>query len=143
MYTTKIEHGYFIRLEKGEDFFPVVEKFLAEEDIKGASFHAIGAALMVELGFYHLDTKEYEFHTLGEPLEVVSMTGNVALNDGKPFIHTHGVFSDPKLQCYGGHINQLTVGPTLEVFLYPHTTTIKRELNEEIGLKLCSFPSDN
>lgn len=141
MIHTQIENGFFLRFEKGEDFFAVMNEFLATQAITGASFHAIGAVLSVEIGFYHLDTKTYEFHTLEQPLEVVSMTGNVALTDGVPFIHTHGVFSDPKLQCFGGHINTLTVGPTLEVFLFPHSTTITRELNEEIGLKLCSFPA--
>lgn len=140
MIATKIEQGYFIRLEKGEDFFREMDTLFSAHSITGGSFHAIGAVLEVELGFYHLDVKTYEFHKLVQPLEVVSMTGNVALLDGNPFIHTHGVFSDPALRCYGGHINALIVGPTLEVFFSPHTSQVTREFDESTGLKLCAFP---
>ena len=139
----KTDKGYIIRLDKGEDVFEEIKNFAEQKGITAAEFNGIGAVANVEIGSYNLEKKEYDFRTLKEPLEVVSMIGNVALVDGEQFLHIHAVLSDPDLTCYGGHMNKMLVHVTLEVFLTPHNTKIVRELDEAIGLKLCTFPDAN
>jgi predicted DNA-binding protein with PD1-like motif len=50
-------------------------------------------------------------------MEVISLMGNVALLDGKPFIHAHVCLGDREYRTHAGHLGEATVSPTLELFL--------------------------
>lgn len=127
---------YVIRLELDEKFSETLLSFCEKESIKSAHFTAIGAVEQVELAFYDLPTKTYSFRHFESPMELVSMTGNISLVDGQPFIHAHGVFSDKQFATVGGHVKDLVVGPTIEIFLAPIDEKIERKMNDEVGLKL-------
>ena len=129
-----------LRFELDDDFFTLLLQFCVDHNINTAELRGIGAAHQVELGYYHLERQEYEWRMLPEPVEVVSMTGNIALVDDAPYAHVHAVVSDERLQCFGGHVNRLVVGPTLEVFLDVHDVSVVRQDDEATGLKLCTFP---
>lgn len=136
MTTKKTDKGYIIRLFKGEEMLSSLVSFCKERQIHSGIFHAIGAALSVEIGIYQLDKKEYIFRKFGEPLEIVGITGNVALLHGEPYIHAHGVFSDREMKTVGGHVKEITVGATCEVYLTDYGIDAEREMDEEIGLNL-------
>lgn len=99
---------------------------------------AIGAVERVKIGYYDLAKKEYSFRDEPGIFEVASFMGNVALVDGKPFIHAHAVLSrcDETCACIGAHIKECYVAVTLEVFVLPFEGKVTRSLNEAIGLKL-------
>jgi len=140
MLHTKTDKGYIVRLERGEDVFKELTEFAKKENITAAEFRAIGAVEKLVIGSYDLSTKEYDRRNVDGILEAVAVIGNVALVDGEQFLHIHGVFSDADLTCFGGHVFSMEAAVTLEVFITPHDTTIVRELDENIGLKLCTFP---
>ncbi|MDP2650147.1 MAG: DNA-binding protein [bacterium] len=140
MQYVKTSEGFILRLLRGEELFTELLAFAKKENITAGILHGIGAMSDIEVGYYDLATKEYSFKKLTEPLEVVSMTGNVAVVDNEPFFHIHAVFSDPELKCYGGHVKRGTVHVTLEIYLQPYSTRVVRELDENVGLKLCTFP---
>jgi hypothetical protein len=140
MQYVKTSEGFILRLERGEELFTELLAFAKKENITAGILHGIGAMSGIEVGYYNLKTKEYSFKKLNEPLEVVSMTGNAALVDGEPFFHIHAVFSDIELKCYGGHVKSGIVHVTMEIFFRPYSTRVVRELDENIGLKLCTFP---
>lgn len=142
MLHTKTDKGYIVRLLRGEDVIAKLTEFAKQEGITAAEFRAIGAVENLKLGSYDLATKEYDQREVPGILEAAAVIGNVALVDGEPFLHTHGVFSDAELQCFGGHVFAMDAAVTLEVFLTPHDTKIVRELDEGIGLKLCTFPGN-
>ena len=142
MLHTKTDKGYIIRFERGEEVVSTLTAFVKEQGVEAADFHAIGAVENLQIGSYDLPTKEYDKRDIDGILEAVSVIGNVALVDGEQFLHVHGVFSDPELHCIGGHVFSMDTAVTLEVFLNPHDTTIVRELDENIGLKLCTFPNN-
>ncbi len=122
--------------KKGEQFIDSLTEFAKEEGMVAASFHGLGGALTVEIGYYHLDRKEYEFTKLNEVLEIVSLHGNIALKDGEPLIHAHGVFSDPELSTYAGHIKEMVVGGTCELRLQSYDDEWIRKYDEDTGLHL-------
>jgi len=136
MQFVKTENYYLIRLEKGEDIIPCLTKFCEENNVLSGVFQGIGAFLSSELGYYNLENKEYSFKKIDKACEIVSLTGNLSVLDGKPFFHIHTVLSDENLACFGGHLKQGTVGATCEIYLLPSVTKIERELDEAIGLKL-------
>ncbi len=127
---------YVLRLTLGEDFMTSVVAFAKEHTITAASFTAIGATQKLTLGYYELQKKTYIDRSFSEDLEIVSITGNIALKDGAPVIHAHGAFSNQEMQTFGGHIKQLIVGASCEIALTGYNGTIERAMNEEVGLPL-------
>lgn len=125
-------------LERGDNVIETITKYCAEKGIASGVFTGIGAVEKVKIGYYDLGKREYFFRDEPGVFEVASMNGNVALVDGKPFIHAHAVLSrcDETLECIGAHIKEAFVAVTLEVFLTPLDISLGRELNESIGLKL-------
>ncbi len=136
MQSRKNPQSYIISLKLGEKFNESFLIFCEKEGVNSAYFTAIGAVEQVELGFYDLKNKSYSFKLFENPMELVSMTGNVAMVDGKPFIHAHGVFSDENFTTVGGHIKDAVAGPTIEIFLVKLDIEMTRKMDEEVGLKL-------
>ncbi len=138
MQVRDVETGFIIRLEKGERVIATLTELCEKRGIRGGVFHAIGAVKNTEIGYYPLESREYVFEMHGEDREVASMTGNIALVDGKPFIHCHAVLSacEAGLGTIGGHIKETEVAVTLEVYLTPFNTSLSREHDEAVGLKL-------
>jgi predicted DNA-binding protein with PD1-like motif len=138
MHVKDVEAGFMIRLERGDELIASLVDFAQKRGIQSGFFHGLGAVKNVEIGYYPLETREYVFKKFPEDREVASMSGNIALVDGKPFVHAHAVLSacDDSLSCIGGHIKSAEVAVTLEILLTPFTGAIERKLDENIGLKL-------
>jgi uncharacterized protein len=132
----KTDSTYIIRIDKGEDVVETITEFCTKEGIANAHFTGIGAVDILTCGYYNLEEKKYYFTDYTQPLEVVSLTGNVMLKDGAPFVHVHGVFTDIENKAFGGHIVEMRVHVVLEVMLTPLKSTIERALDECIGLAL-------
>ncbi len=127
---------YFIRFDKNEEVLEELSKLINLKNIQSAYFTCIGSVKGLVLSYYNLTTKQYEDHTLDEDLEVVSITGNVAIMNDKPVIHAHGVFSKKDLHTVGGHIKKLLVSATCEVFLTNLSNNLSRSFDNETGLNL-------
>lgn len=136
---SKTDKGYIIRLIRGEKIIETLTQFCRKENIHTGVFHGIGAVENPELGYYYLDRKEYKWQRIEKMLEIVSLTGNVALVDDEPFLHIHTVVSDDTFTTYGGHLKEGTVGATCEVYLTNFGIDIEREFDEETGLKLITL----
>jgi|AntRauTorcE11897_2_1112592.scaffolds.fasta_scaffold00179_26 predicted DNA-binding protein with PD1-like motif len=130
--------NYVVRLEKGELMMQSLQKLVQDEQIAGAWISGLGAALWAELGYYELDTQEYTWKRLDETLEITGLHGNVAWLDDEPKLHIHGSFSDRDMRGFGGHIKELAVGGTCEVFLHTLQTDqkLERAHDKNIGLPL-------
>ncbi len=126
---------YILRFDRGEEVLGHLQTFCTENEIKAGTFWGIGAAEGIELAEYNLEKKEYRSKNIDQMLEIASLTGNVATVDGKVALHAHGVFSTLE-EVHAGHVMKLTVGVTCEITLMALPGELKREYNEEIGLKL-------
>lgn len=128
-------YNYLIRLDKGEKLAESLEQFVAETKLEGAWVNGLGAALEATLGYYDLEKKEYVWQQFEGVREVVSLTGNLAYDDGTFIFHLHGMLSDKNYQTIGGHVKDLTAGGTLELFIHRAYQPTKRKLDENTGLK--------
>jgi uncharacterized protein len=115
--------SYILRIDKGEDVVKAITEFCAKEGIVNAYFTGIGAVDVLKCGYYNLEEKKYYFKDYDEPLEVVSLTGNVMLKDNEN-------------RAFGGHIVEMRVHVVLEVMLTPLQSNIERVLDDCIGLAL-------
>lgn len=132
----KIDDTYVIRLDKGEKVLESLTAWCEANNVSAAHLRGIGAVEHASFGYYDIGAKQYHFTEYNEMLEVVSMQGNVALKEGKPFLHVHAVFTGQDNTARGGHVQEMTVGVVLEVMLEPLSHEIVREHDECIGLYL-------
>jgi uncharacterized protein len=129
--------NWLVRLEKGEFLVEELTKLVIQENIKGAWLSGVGAAQWAELGFYDLNAQKYNFKKLDQLLEITSLQGNVAWEGDKPVLHIHGSFSDEKMQAFGGHVKELSVGGTCEILLHRwYADKLERSQDPATGLKL-------
>jgi predicted DNA-binding protein with PD1-like motif len=133
------EKGITLRLDEGDEAVQSILLLCKKEGIRSASLSGIGAVKKAVLA--HFDTKEMKYHSeLYEGMyEVVSLTGNVTMLGGEPALHAHMVIADTSYKCYGGHLNNAVVNPTLEIVITPLDVEIKREKDEKTGLNLQRF----
>lgn len=136
MVSRKVEGGYLIRLEKGEELVRTLTQFCEQQQIKAGWVNGLGAALWAELAFYHLDQKAYEFDRINELLEISNLSGNVSMVNDKPFLHLHITVADMNYHSYAGHLKELAVGGTCEVYIRTFKEPVNRVHNDGIGLKL-------
>lgn len=136
MVIRKTSSGYLVRLDKDEELVRSLTKLCADESITSGIVSGIGGAQWAELAFYHLDQKAYEFDRIDEPLELSALSGNISLVNGKPSLHLHATVSDMNYHAYGGHLKELAVAGTCEVFIQVLDTTLERVHNDNVGLKV-------
>lgn len=136
-----IQNGYFIVLERGERVVESLTAFCAVNGVHGGVFSAIGAVEEVSIGYYNLPKKEYVWENLEGIFEVASMTGNVTLVEGGPFLHTHALLTSASGtgRVVGAHVREVTTAVTLEVVLTVFAEPLERTFNDTIGLNLCTL----
>jgi predicted DNA-binding protein with PD1-like motif len=136
MQSKKVENGYLLRLIKGEKIVTTITTFCEENNIHAGVLSGLGGASDITLGYYNMTNREYQWKDFESVHEILSMNGNVALVDGKPFLHIHMSISDDSFATFGGHLKEATVGATCEVMISDLATKITRIYDDEIGLKL-------
>jgi uncharacterized protein len=137
MKTARIGEGdskdLLVVLEPGDELHPCVLAAAAEHRIEGGMLSAIGAVDELELGFFCLPENVYTKRVLHDELEVVSLNGNLAMHEGKPFLHAHGVFTSRSFAAVGGHVFRAKVSITLECVILA-TSRMTRVPNPAFGL---------
>ena len=134
MQFTKIENGYMIYVEKGENIMESITQFCIKNIINNAQLSGIGAVKNIEIGAFDTDNKKYIRQNFEDTWELVSYQGNISLKDDIPFIHAHVAISDHNLDIKGGHLFEATVAAVGEFILRKIDNNVYRELNEDIGL---------
>ena len=72
-----------VRLDPGEEIIASVLKIAKDEDIRFAEISAIGAVGRAVFGLYDLEEQKYHSLTFVQPLELVSLNGNLSRKDGE------------------------------------------------------------
>ncbi|MDF0592953.1 DNA-binding protein [Methanotrichaceae archaeon M04Ac] len=69
----------------------------------------IGALKDAVIGYYDQVAHEYRSMEIGGPVEISSLSGNISIRDGKPFLHIHATLADSQGNDRGGHLSSGTV----------------------------------
>jgi uncharacterized protein len=133
---TPDEKVYAIVLHSGDEALSGLTDFAIAHDIKDAHFTAIGAAESATLAWLDLSKKSYRRIAVGEQAEVLSLTGDIAEFSGKPVVHMHVVLGKHDGTTVGGHVFELNVRPTLEIFLTANTAPLEKKPDDASGMKL-------
>lgn len=127
---------YALVFEAGDEVMEGLQSFASERKLKAASFKAIGAFKEAELGYFDYSIRDYHKIPVDEQVEVLSLTGDVALYGDESKLHVHVVLGKKDGQAIGGHLLRGIVRPTLEVVLTEHPGYLQRRMDEETGLPL-------
>lgn len=96
------------RMERGEEVAEALLSLAHERNIRSAWVNALGAFEWVELVEYDQVQRVYKPPQLfNSPCEILSLTGNISLKEGVPFVHLHAAVSretDNGIQVLGGHL---------------------------------------
>ena len=132
----KTKFGYFVRLLRGEEVIACLTSLAEKEKIQSGFLFGLGAVSNPKLGYYDLNSKEYQSETFEGEFEIVNLTGNISQLDGKPLIHAHMTISDEECRAFGGHLFSAQIHATGEITILDFGLPVSRKLDQEIGLKL-------
>jgi predicted DNA-binding protein with PD1-like motif len=127
---------YILRLDPDEELVKEIQDFCGENFINTGWINVLGSAKSVDLAFFDTELKDYDIRNFEEFLEIVSIEGNIALKDDKPFLHAHGVFGRGDMSTIGGHIHRCVVSATAEAAIFVEDGKTRREFDKTSGLYL-------
>lgn len=130
---------YMVRIDLGEDIVENLKKLCEDEHILLGRVDAIGATDHAVLGVYDLVKKEYYPEVIDGFMEIASLNGNITAMGGKPYIHLHATLADQNHVIHGGHVLEMRVGATCELFVTVLDGEVSRQKNEELGINLWTF----
>ena len=130
---------YMVRIDLGEEIVESLKKLCGDEKILLGRVEAIGAADHAVIGVYDLAKKEYHPETIDEFMEIASLNGSITAMDGKPYIHLHVTLADQRHGIHGGHVLEMRVGATCEMFITVLDGKVNRQKDEGLGINLWSF----
>jgi uncharacterized protein len=133
---TPEEKIYAIVFLKGDEVLSGLTDFAIKNKVTDAHFTGIGAISSATTAWLDLDRKMYHPTVTSEQVEVLSLIGDIAAFNGKPIVHMHVILGRRDGSTVGGHVWELNVNPTVEVFLTANTTPLGKRPDPNSGLKL-------
>ena len=122
--------------DTGDEVIAGLLDFARTHDLGGSHFTAIGAFSSLVVGYFDWGKKDYKKIPLNEQVEVLSLVGDIALDEGEPKVHAHVVVGKADGTAHGGHLLRAHVRPTLEVILVESPQHLRRKPDKASGLAL-------
>jgi predicted DNA-binding protein with PD1-like motif len=127
---------YAVIFYQGDEAFSGLLEFAEQYHVTSAHFTAIGALNGAVLGWFDPERKMYKKIPIKGQHEVIGMSGDIALYQGKPVVHTHMVVGSPDGTTQGGHVLEAYVSPTLEVMVTEDPVTMQKRFDPATDLTL-------
>ena len=132
-----------IVFSNGEEMVHGLTRLAADQKLSGAHFTGIGALRAAILGYFDISRREYRRFGIDEQVEVLSLTGNIALEGERPKVHAHIVVGRFNGSTLGGHLLEAHVRPTLEIVLVESPPELRRTFDPASGLALLDLSSED
>lgn len=133
---TTEEKVYAVIFSKGDEALSGLTDFAIANKITDAHFTGIGAASGATVAWLDLEKKMYHRIAVPQQVEVLSLIGDIAEFNGRPIVHMHAVLCKRDGATVGGHVFELNVNPTVEVFMTVNTVSLQKKQDEASGMKL-------
>lgn len=135
----KEKNAIYLRIDKGEEVIETIKKVCEKEQMEGGYFQGIGACGRAVLSTWIPEKQDFIHHSITGMLELVSLTGNISTDrNGKPFSHSHAVFSylkdNGEVGIAAGHLEEAEISYTGEIILTPAEAKIERTFDENAGI---------
>src|SRR6266566_9068846 len=127
---------YAVIFYQGDEAFSGLLEVAEKYDVTSAHFTAIGALNGATLGWFDPQRKMYKKIPINGQQEVIGMSGDIALYQGKPVVHTHMVVGSSDGTTRAGHVLAAYVSPTLEVMVTVDPVAMQKRFDPETDLTL-------
>jgi predicted DNA-binding protein with PD1-like motif len=127
---------YAVIFYQGDEAFSGLLEFAEKYHVTSAHFTAIGALSGATVAWFDPQRKMYKKVPIVGQHEVIGMSGDIALYQGKPVVHTHMVVGGPDGTTQGGHVLDAYVSPTLEVMVTVDPKAMQKRFDPETDLTL-------
>jgi predicted DNA-binding protein with PD1-like motif len=125
----------FIRLFPGEDIYRELEQACQKHNVVTAVvLSGVGQLKQFELGYFK-EKGDYAPEEFKKPHELLSLAGNISIQEGKYNFHLHAVLGNQEKSVVGGHLIKGTVEVTNEIVLLKTSLKFKRKPEESTGLQ--------
>ena len=130
------EKTYALIFDTGDEVTKLLLQFAQQNELGASHFSGIGAFSEVVLGYFEPDKKKYKEIPIREQVEVLALTGDITLENGRPKVHAHVVVGSSDGTARGGHLLRAVVRPTLELIVSESPAHLHRQFDEAAGLAL-------
>jgi predicted DNA-binding protein with PD1-like motif len=127
---------FAVVLATGDEAAKALSAFATDQNLGGSHFTAIGAFSRAVVAYFDWQTKKYRHIRIDEQVEVLSLAGDVTLENDEPKLHAHVVVGKSDGSAHGGHLIEGHVRPTLELVITESPRHLHRRLDPESGLAL-------
>src|SRR6202050_1603144 len=127
---------YAVIFYQGDEALSGLLEFADKYQVRSAHFTAIGALNSATLGWFDPQRKMYKKIPIDGQHEVIGMSGDIALYQGKPVVHTHMIVGGPDGTTRAGHVLDAYVSPTLEVMVTVDPITMQKRFDPATDLTL-------
>lgn len=130
---------YLMVLREGDDAFAHLRRLALEEKLRGATFDGFGFG-HATFGYFDQVKKDYEVRAVRD-VELASLRGSIAWQNGAPSLHAHAVATDRSFAAQGGHLLGFQVGKgSLELEIAVHPVSLARARDEALGANVLMLP---
>lgn len=130
---------FAVVMDKGDEAAAELVRFAAEHGVTGAALTAVGACREATLAYFDREEMAYQDIPVAEQVEVLSLLGDIAVEDGEPAVHAHAVLGRRDGSTVGGHLQRAVVWPTLEVIVTESPAHLRKRVDPETGLALIAL----
>jgi predicted DNA-binding protein with PD1-like motif len=88
-------------------------------------------------------SKQYRHIPIDDQVEVLSLVGDITLDDSRPKVHAHVVVGRADATAHGGHLIEGTVRPTLEIVITALPRHLHRRFDPQSGLALIDLSASS
>ncbi|MEA2736033.1 MAG: uncharacterized protein QOE14_2484 [Humisphaera sp.] len=128
--------AYLLVFHTGQRVMKGLLAFAKKHELVSGHVTGIGAVSDAEIGFFDPETNAYLHNQQNEQAELLSLAGNLALNDDAPFYHIHVALGLRDGSARGGHLFEATVRPTVELVLTTSPRPERRKIDRKTHLPL-------
>ena len=127
---------FMLVLATGDEAIASLTSFAREQQLHTSQFTAIGAFSSAVVAYFDWEKKDYRKIPISEQVEVLSLLGDITIEQDGPKIHAHVVLGQQDASARGGHLSSGHVRPTLEIVLTESPRYLRRRFDAESGLAL-------
>lgn len=123
-------------LGQGDEAVAGITEAARNHGLSAAQLTAVGGFAHAVVGYFDRGRADYDRIPVTTQVEVLSLLGDIATQEGTPVVHAHAVLGRRDGSVAGGHLIAAAVWPTLEVVLTEVAPQLAKEVDPRTGLAL-------
>jgi len=123
-------------LNTDDEAVATLASFAVEYRLAASHFIAIGAFSRAVVAYFDWATKQYRHTKINEQVEVLSLVGDIVIEEDLPKVHAHVVLGKADATAHGGHLIEGHVRPTLEIVVTETPRHLRRRFDPVSKLAL-------